>query len=169
MKYLALLFTVAFAASLSAQTTPGGDVLSAIQAVPPGLRSSILKISADNGTPNPPMWYLLARKDEGELVSIAVAQGQITEQKPTLNLRALVTDPSPINLDKLSIGSDGAWTAAEKYCDTKQKELGSVSYALQQKGPDAAPIWSVWCYDGRGRYIGMIELLATTGAVISSE
>ena len=55
------------------------------------------------------------------------------------------------------------------YSAKKGKTLDSVSYALQQKGRDAAPVWAVWCYAADGGYIGYLELLATTGAIVSSE
>ncbi len=45
------------------------------------------KISADNGTPNPPAWYIVAKTGNGEVFSVTVAQGQLVEEKPSLNLR----------------------------------------------------------------------------------
>jgi hypothetical protein len=137
--------------------------------VPPTYGDGILKVSADNGTPNPPVWYILAKKTGGEVFSISVSQGQITQEKPSLNLRALLGNPAPINLSKVQVDSNGAWNVAVGYCTQKGRNLGSVSYALQQKGPDAVPVWSVWCYGEDGGYIGYVELLATTGAIVSSE
>jgi len=152
----------------SKAANPGG-ALAAMALVPPLYGDGILKISADNGTPNPPAWYILAKKTEGEVFSITVSQGQITEEKPSLNLRALLGNPSAINLAKVTVDSNGAWDAAMAYCTKKGKSLGSVSYALQQKGRDAAPVWEVWCYAEDGGYIGYLQLLATTGAIVSSE
>ena len=152
----------------SKAANPNG-ALAALALVPPIYLDDILKISADNGTPNPPAWYILAKKTEGEVFSITVSQGQITEEKPSLNLRALLGDPTGIDLSKVAVDSNGAWGASMAYCTKKGKSLGSVSYALQQKGRDAAPVWAVWCYAEDGGYIGYLELLATTGAVVSSE
>lgn len=147
---------------------PGG-ANAAIALVPPLYGDGIIKVTADNGTPNPPAWYILAKKTEGEVFSITVSQGQITEEKPSLNLRALVGNPTPINLAKVAIDSNKAWDIAFGYSAKLGKTLGSVSYALQQKGPDAAPVWAIWCYDEAGSDIGYLEILATTGAVVSSE
>lgn len=174
---LPALILFLLAPALQAQFRPpsAGDTLptdgakAALAVVPIKYSGGILKLSADNGTPNPPAWYILAKKGEGEIFSLTIAQGQITQEKPSFNLRALVGNPSPIDLDKVLIGSDGAWKLAQDYSARKGRELGSVSYALQQKGPDAAPVWAVWCYGQGGGYIGYLEILATTGAVVSSE
>jgi hypothetical protein len=179
MKLLRSLFLTLAVLPLAAwgqfQPPPSADAANpdgakaALAMVPMRYSGGILKLSADNGTPNPPAWYILAKKAEGEIFSITIAQGQITQEKPSFNLRALVGNPSPIDLGKVLIGSDDAWKVAQGYSAKKGRELGSVSYALQQKGPDAAPVWAVWCYGEGGGYIGYLEILATTGAVVSSE
>ncbi len=151
------------------QTASPDGVKTAIAAVPAYLRDGIVKISADNGTPNPPAWYIVAKTGNGEVFSVTVAQGQLVEEKPSLNLRALFAAPAAINLARLTIGSDGAWAAAQNYSQSKGKTLGSVSYALEQKGQDAAPLWSIWAYTKDGSYIGYFQLLADTGTVINAE
>lgn len=168
-RLLPLVFLALLTAPLTAQIPDSDGALTAIAAVPERLRNGIVKLSADNGTPNPPAWYFVAKNDAGEVFSITVADGQVTSEKPFLDLRALFTAPAAINLAKLQIGSGGAWAAAQKYAAGKGKTLASVSYALEQKGRDAAPLWSIWCYTADGSYIGFLEILATTGAVVASE
>lgn len=141
----------------------------AIDVLPAYLRDGIVKVSADNGTPNPPAWYFIAKTGNGEAYSVTVSQGQVVEEKPSLNLRALFTMPSTINLARLKVGSNGAWAAAQNYAQSKGKTLGNVSYILEQKGQDAAPLWSIWCYTQDGSSIGYFQLLADTGAVINAE
>lgn len=165
----ALALFLASTVWLFAQPANPDGVKAAIAAVPAHLRDGIVKITADNGNPNPPTWYIVAKNAGGEVFSVSVADGQVTEEKPSLNFRALFTQPAPIDLARLSVGSDGAWTIAQNYASKKGRALGSVSYALEQKGRAAAPLWSVWCYAPDGSYIGYLEILATTGAVISSE
>jgi hypothetical protein len=153
----------------AAQAGNPDGVKAAIDVVPAHLRDGIVKISADNGTPNPPAWYFIAKTGNGEVFSVTVAQGQVVEEKPSLNLRALFAMPATINLARLTVGSNGAWAAAQNYAQSKGKTLGSVSYVLEQKGKDAAPLWSIWCYDKGGSSIGYFQLLADTGAVINAE
>ncbi|MBN8709695.1 MAG: hypothetical protein BGO12_08165 [Verrucomicrobia bacterium 61-8] len=147
-----------------------GGALAALQALPPKYRDGVLKLSADNGTPNPPQWYVTALNSGANdtIHSITITDGQITSEKLSLDLRSALQN-SPLNLSAIRIGSTEAWNAAANYCTGKGKTLGSVSYVLQQQGKDAAPLWSIWCYDKGGSYIGFLKLLATTGTVISSE
>lgn len=56
-----------------------------------------------------------------------------------------------------------------KYASETGRKLGSVSYALQQKGAASAPLWSVWCYVPTGGYIGLVTLMATSGDIVSAE
>lgn len=148
-----------------------GTALSAVEALPIKYKHGVIKISADNGDPEPPQWYFVAKNSDRDDVtySITVVQGQITAEKPTLDLRALIRDAAPINFSRVTLDSAGAWAIAEKYVTANGKKLGSVSYALQQQGRDATPIWSVWCYDLNTRYLGLLQILATDGTVISSE
>ncbi|HRJ73848.1 MAG TPA: hypothetical protein PLS03_16615 [Terrimicrobiaceae bacterium] len=165
----AMLLACAAAKTTAQDPVDARGARAALAAVPAKFQSGIVKLSADNGNPNPPEWYIVAKTQDGVVYSLTISAGQVVSEKPSLNLRALVTDPSPIDVSRVAVGSEGAWQAAEKYSLSKGKTLGSVSYALQQKGRDAAPIWSVWCYGPGGGYIGLLEILATTGAVVSSE
>ncbi len=142
----------------------------ALNALPDKYRDGVLKVSADNGTPNPSTWYILAKnsRQDGAMYQVGIAQGQVVSEKISLDLRAAIRDSS-IDLAKVLIDSDGAWAAGQTYSASKGKTLANASYALQQQGRDASPIWSIWCYDKNVKYIGLVKILATTGAVISSE
>jgi hypothetical protein len=159
-----------FCGFCAAQAADVNGALAALNALPLQYRSGVLKVSADNGVPNPTTWYIVAknsRQDEA-MYQIAIAQGQVISEKISLDLRAAIKNSS-IDLSKVLVDSAGAWAAGEAYCTRKGKKLGNASYALQQQGRDAAPVWSIWCYDANVKYIGLVKVLATTGAVISSE
>lgn len=139
--------------------------------LPEKYRNAIVKISADNGTPDPPAWYFLCRashSDEG-IVSITVQDGAITEQKPSLNLRVLLGNYSPIDLSRVKVDSRGAWEIATRFAKERGKNLANASYALQQEGTDAIPVWSIWGYDPSMSYIGLVKILSSTGDVIFSD
>lgn len=152
------------------QAADPNSALSAIAALPPKYQNGILKVSADNGTPNPDTWYIVAKNSaqDGAMYQVAVSQGQIVSEKISFDLRSAIRDSS-IDLSKVRVDSDGAWAAGARFSAKRGKKLGNASYALQQQGRDAAPIWSIWCYDADVRYIGLVKILATTGAVVSSE
>lgn len=169
------LRSLVFAALTAFLAVPGlhaqssQSALEAAMSLPPKFRGNIVKISADNGVPNPPEWYFVCRANHGEdgILSITVKNGRITQQKPSLDLRVALGNYSKINLSNVVVDSRGAFAIAQRYVSKeKNATLGNASYLLQQAGDDASPIWSLWCYDPAVRYIGLIKILASTGDVI---
>jgi hypothetical protein len=147
------------------------SALGALSVLPPQYQGYVVKLSADNGNPNPPQWYVLAYRGslEAGLFSIAIADGEIVQEKPSLNLGELFKSPSPIAVERIAIDSPTAFEIARELAAANGRELDTVSYILQQTGPDSAPVWQVWCYDRGGRYFGYLEIAATSGAVISAD
>ena len=147
------------------------SALAALSVLPPEYQGHIVKLSADNGNPNPPEWYILAYRGSPEdgLFSIAIAQGEIVQEKPSLNLGELFKSPSPIAVERITIDSPTAFDIAQQHAAANGRNLGTVSYVLEQTGSDSAPVWQIWCYDRGGRYFGYLEIVATSGAVISTD
>ena len=141
-----------------------------MRALPARYQSGILRLSADDGDPNPLSWHIVARNSRDRTVptNIIVARGEVVSERPSFNFRTLFNAPTPIDLSRVRIDSTDVWTRAQRFSSDRGRRLGSLSYVLQQKGRSAAPIWSVWCYDLSGRYIGFLSVLATTGAVTST-
>lgn len=168
---LRIFLTTAVLAAGLACASARESALNAANVLPEKYRSTIIKISADNGTPNPESWYFLCRSSHSRdgILSITVQDGTIVQQKTSLDLRALAGEYSHINLAKVAVDSKGAFEIAKRYCKSKGKTLVNASFALQQKGEDATPIWSVWCYDVETRYIGLVRILSSTGDVISAD
>ncbi len=148
----------------------GQSAREAARALPDRFRSHIVKISADDGDPDPAQWYFVCRSAHGEdgILSITVRNGKITSTKPSLDLRTILGGDALISLDKVLVDSRGAFAIAQRYVANAKpgRALGSASFRLQQTGEDAEPIWWVWCYDSSERYIGLLKLLASTGDVI---
>ena len=170
MRPLLLLLSFTFVTSFVASAEDKEGAVAAMRALPQRFQSGVLRLSADEGRPNPATWYLVAR-DMGEDAAprnFTVVDGQVTSQRVALNLRTLVDRPSPISLDRVQVDSRDAWDIAAKFSSDQGRRLGSVSYLLQQQGRNSAPIWTVWCYEPNGRYIGVVSFLATTGAITSS-
>ncbi len=178
MKYpsllLALLLPLAARADITGPapataTTPGG-FLDAVQTLPPEYRQGLVKVSADDGNPDPETWYFLARNANkaNDVYSLEVEGGALTQEKPSLDFRALLGKPTAISLAQVQIDSLGAWDIAALWCQSRGQRLATASYVLKQTGASAAPVWSVWCYDPDGNTIGEVQILATSGSIISS-
>lgn len=161
-----LLLSAGFAAARE-----GNSLFSAFDGLPARFQEGVLRISADNADPNPSRWYFVARNTQrrGLLVNLTVADGQVLNETPTLNPRTLITGAAPINRSLVRIDSNAAFERAREFSARRGQTLGSVSFVMEQHGKDAAPIWSIWCYNRAGSYIGFLSILASTGAVVSSD
>jgi hypothetical protein len=147
------------------------SALGALTSLPPEYQNFVVKVSADNGTPDPPRWYILAYRGSPEegLFSIIVANGEIVQEKPTFNVGELFKVPTPIAIERITVDSRSAFEIASQFAAANDQTLESVSYVLQQTGADSAPVWKIWCYDRRGSYFGYIEISATNGTLISTD
>lgn len=148
------------------------SALRASLALPDKYREAIVRISADDGNPDPQDWYFICRAAHSEegIVSITVRNRKIISLKPSLDMRVLLGDFSAIDLSKVQVDSRGAWEIARRYvANEKGATLGSACFLLTQKGEGASPIWSVWNYAPNGSYIGLLKILASTGDVIQWE
>lgn len=153
---------------------PAQDVNSALGALnilPPEYQNFVVKISADNGTPDPPQWYILAYRGNPQegLFSITIANGEIVQEKPSFNVGELFKVPNPIAIERITIDSRSAFEIASQVAAANDQTLKSVSYVLQQTAPDSAPIWKIWCYERGGSNFGYLEISATDGAIISTD
>lgn len=170
-KLLLAFFASAISLTSHAQEMDPKGAIAAMDALPLNYRDGILKLSADNGDPNPLQWYILAKNSRrgDRIYSITVADGQIIAEKPSLDFREILNESTAITLADISVDSGQAFAIAQRHAEAAGKKLGSVSYVLEQKGQGAVPVWSIWCYDPAVKYFGYLQILATTGAVISSE
>ncbi len=154
--------------SLNLALQAGDRLTQAWESLPTHFQNGVVKVSADNATATSQYWYFIAKKPEGKLYSITIADGQIIQEKPSLDLRELLAHPTPIDFSRIQAGSGAAWAAAENFARQAGRTLGTVSYVLTQDGPTAAPIWSIWCYSPDGSYFGMLKVLATDGTILST-
>lgn len=167
-KPLAILLLLA-SSTLQAMDSKGA--LACLQALPEKYRNGVLKLSADNADPDPDTWYVSAQAgpDDKGMRSIEVASGQIISDKPAFGLREIFSSAKPLDLAKVQLDSRDIFDIAQRYAGANGKQIGTVSFILNQQGASAVPIWSVWCYAPNGTYFGEMKLLATDGAVISND
>jgi len=167
-KPLAILLLLA-SSTLQAMDSKGA--LACLQALPEKYRNGVLKLSADNADPDPDTWYVSAQAgpDDKGMRSIEVASGQIISDKPAFGLREIFSSTKPLDLAKVQLDSRDIFDIAQRYAGANGKQIGTVSFILNQQGASAVPIWSVWCYAPNGTYFGEMKLLATDGAVISND
>ena len=70
------------------------SALGALSILPPQFQGYVVKLSADNGNPNPPEWYVLAYRGSPEagLFSITIADGEIVQAEAISQSRRVVQE-----------------------------------------------------------------------------
>ena len=177
MKTFALLLFPAIISSLTSLAEESGPgIRAALQALPPHLATQVVRITADNGRPNPTRWYVLARnrREAGlflrnPLYSITIAEGQLSEAKRFVDARQIFNQRNFINIPVVRIDSSVAFSIARNALGAVGERMRSASYQLTQRGSTADPIWEIWGYGKFNRYLGVVRLSARTGAVLSTK
>ena len=166
-----LLLITLFVPLIALHANDNAGALATLNALPEKYKSGVLKLSADNAAPNPDTWYLVAERngDDSNIHNLTVTGGQIVSDKRTIGLREIFGQAGPVSVVRVAVDSRDAFDIAQKYARANGQTVGSVSFALQQKGGSSAPIWSVWCYSPRGSYQGLLQILATDGTVIAND
>jgi hypothetical protein len=171
-----LLLATIFSLSTSFAREGRTGARAALQALPPHFAREVVRLSADNGRPDPMRWYVLARnRAEGglfvknPLYSITITDGEISEAKRFVDVRQIFNRRNFINIPSVRIDSSVAFSIARNALGPAGQRMRSASYQLTQRGRAADPIWEVWAYGNSNRYLGVVTLSARTGAVISTK
>lgn len=148
---------------------PRGAV-AAMMAIDPKYVEGILVVTGRGGSPEPGQWVVVARDtdDLGVLHKITVEDGQVIADVQSLNAYESFRQDVNINPQAVQVDSGQAFFIAQPIAAANQKIIGHVDYALTIRGKDAAPIWTLNCFDINGSYIGKVIILATTGDVLNT-
>jgi hypothetical protein len=177
MKTFALLLFPAIISCLTSfADEPRPGVRAALRALPPHFTKEVVRVSADNGRPNPTRWYVLARNRseaglfvKNPLYSITITDGQLSEAKRSVDARQIFNQRNFINIPSVRIDSSVAFSIARNALGPAGQRMRSASYQLTQRGSAADPIWEVWGYGKSNPYLGVVRLSARTGIVLSTK
>lgn len=149
---------------------PPNWAVAAMLALNPKYVGGIVDVTASGGTPEPKQWIILARdtSNQGVLHRLTVADGQVIADVPSLNLVESMRQRVSIDPQAVQVDSGDAYLVVEPIAAANGKIIGHVDYSLHQEASDTGPIWTLNCFDLNGVYIGKVNLLATTGNVLSS-
>lgn len=172
----ACLASVVFSLSTALAEDPSNGAKAALEALPSHFAREVVRLSADNGRPNPAKWYVLARNPEeaglivkNPLYSITIAGGELSEAKRYVDARQIFNRRNFVNIERVRLDSAEAFQIARDALGPAGQKMASASYQLTQTGPAADPIWDVWAYGKSSHYIGVVRLSAKSGDVISSK
>ena len=156
------------AAQVEPQAPPPNSAVAAMMAIDPKYTEGIVLVTGRGGHPEPAQWVVVARDtdDLGTLHKITVADGQVIADVQSMNAFEAFRQDVNIDITQVQVDSGDAFMIAEPIAAANQKIIGHVDYALTTRGKDAAPIWTLNCFDINGSFLGKVILLSTTGNVL---
>jgi hypothetical protein len=132
------------------------------------LLNRVVELRGRNGVPQPQVWKVTSSDPaaRGGLTEVDVQRGSIIAQRtPT----AKPGGPgAPMDLNRLNLDSDGAFTVADKEMQAHTIPFDRVDYLLRCAAPGEAPIWHLDLYD-RGSKVANMRIAADTGTIIDQE
>jgi hypothetical protein len=168
---ISLLAFVALAFAAGAQAAPRDGAVAAMLALPPKYSNGVLKVFGNGGNPQPALWFIIARdKDNlGTIRKLTIANGRLIKDTPSGNFGQMFRNDGYLYPQSINLDSGDAFALAAKYAAANQKSLGAVDYSLVDQGANVDPMWFLVCRDARGKVIGRLQIVATTGAVVSQK
>jgi hypothetical protein len=125
----------------------------------------VVEVRGRNGVPQPDVWKLTATNPgaRGGVVEVEVQRGKIISQRePTVRG---VAPGLPMDLNKLNLDSDGAFTLANQEMQKRVIAFDRIDYLLRTAGAGTSPVWRMELFD-RGSKVATMEISADSGTVL---
>ena len=126
----------------------------------------LVEMRAVDAGPQPEQWILSFKDDaaRGGVREFVVSdKGVVSERAPVMAQAIAV--PGVMPAAGLSVDSTGAFSAANNEAAKVKLGFHSLNYRLQNKNGE--PVWNVQLYDVGGQEVGMIEISAKSGAIVT--
>ncbi len=125
----------------------------------------VLEVRGRMGAPEPQVWKIVLADSgsRGGIHEFEVQHGRITgERAPTA--RAL--SGGTLDLNKLNIDSDGAFTIANQETQKLGLPFDRVDYTLTAGARGSVAAWHMELFDAHKGRVGAIDIAADTGSVV---
>lgn len=128
------------------------------------LLDNVTEVRGERGAPEPRTWKI-AVKNAGR----ASGKEYSVQGKQVTAERAARADGAPMNMNQLSLDSDGAHTVAERLAKKAAFAYDHANYTLRAGSKSGSPIWEVRLTDEQSGNTATVNIAATTGNVLSSD
>lgn len=130
------------------------------------LLSSLVEVQGSDGNPQPVRWTLSFSDPaaRGGIRELIVTTGGITAERTPAAAQALA-ESGAMTAAGLNLDSTGAFAAANKEADKIKLGFSSLNYRLHNS--KGVPVWTVQLYDVNGTEVGMIEISAKDGLIVT--
>lgn len=160
---------LAFAVLLASQAARAATAYEALQTLGKQKGEAVLdnvtEVRGEKGAPEPRTWKITAKNTGGRPggKEYSVQGKQITSE------RAASPAGAAMNMNQLSLDSDGAHTVAERQAKKAGFAYDHANYTLRAGTKSGSPVWEVRLTDEKSASAGRVNISATTGNVLSSD
>ena len=163
---LRAIFVILFAFTACA-FAQGSSALSALKLLPKDAAKRLARIEAREGAPWPERWYFLVHDPAAPLGlrEFVVAEGAVKASRTLSQFGDTLKAEDVIGADAVKFDSDAVAALAGRFTMANGTRLGSINYELGKYGDNAAPAWRATVMNDKGDPLGILIILAKTGAV----
>ncbi len=160
---------LAFAILAATQSARGATAYEALQTLGKQKGEAVLdnvtEVRGEKGAPEPRTWKITSKNAGGRAggKEYSVQGKQITSE------RAASPSGAAMNMNQLSLDSDGAHTVAERQAKKAGFAYDHASYTLHAGTKSGSPVWEVRLSDEKSASAGRVSISATTGNILSTE
>jgi hypothetical protein len=126
----------------------------------------VVEVRGKMGSPEPQVWKIVLADDRarGGVHEFEVQKGHVSGDRSPSGGRG---PGIPIDLNKVNIDSDGAFTIVNQEAQKAKMPFDRVDYSLVNTG--RASIWHLEIYDGRNGRVGSLDISADSGNVTNRD
>ncbi|MEO7933583.1 MAG: hypothetical protein ABIT76_10535 [Chthoniobacterales bacterium] len=166
MKIFSVLAFCAFTISAFAQETAYQALNTVGKVKGQPFLDNLLSLEGLEGGSQPASWRLTFEDNTSRsgFREMEVRGGQIVSQRAPL--KSPHGNGSRINLDRLQLDSDGAFTVAEREAARGHVSFARTNYFLEADGESGNPIWRVQLLDTTGNPVQTLRISADSGSMV---
>jgi len=169
VKIISLALLGAFTISVAAQET-AYQALNAVGKVKgQSFLDNLLFLDGTDGNNQPRSWRMTFEDGSARsgVREIEVRGGEIISQRAPANNSS--GNFAPVNLNRLQLDSDGAFTVAERESRRQRISFAQANYRLTAQGAARTPVWQVELVDRTGAVVQTTRISADNGVVLGSK
>ena len=166
MKFLSFLAVLALTLSAHGQDTAYTALNAVGKAKGQAYLDNLLNLEGLDGNSQPGSWRLIFEdsSSRGGYREVEMRGGEIVSQRAPL--KNPLGNSERVNLDRLQLDSDGAFTVAEREAVRRKISFATANYLLQSDAATRAPFWRVQLLDGSGSIVQTLRISADNGSII---
>ena len=126
-------------------------------------------MTSETARPDAQKWYVTVKPKKNAFVLryLEVQHQGIVKDSGFSIFSNIFWSHKPMLLNSSSIDSRAAYEIAKKEAASRGRSLSYAIFQLKKDKKSCEPNWIVWCYTFKDRHLGLIEIRASDGSILS--